>query len=308
MSDYSDDEFDIESPPPSPEVQNKVMDVPIISPDAPIGDLLALAKASMRGLQSELVQFDTSNLDDASLPSLSTSKNQGSEKGNKNSRLISPDPPMKPLRRDTWISATRGCGAETQQPKDSSQTTRSPPLAPGLSTEITKIRKKNAPAVSFAPPKHVERGVPKKVPPRKPVTKKSRREALARSKFHCLRPSDVDPVLQGRISRWGGDAVVEKAKIESNDVDLNGVSFAPPSAVDRVEVRERREKEPVTKRGKRIKEEREKGINREDENNGLFEFVPIDTAEFTRRPQGGKFGGAKRECLPVRFKDKVSIE
>jgi hypothetical protein len=57
-----------------------------------------------------------------------------------------------------------------------------PSSAPGLSSEITKIRKKNAPSISFAPPSHVDRVIPKKPRPKEPVTKKGKREARERER------------------------------------------------------------------------------------------------------------------------------
>jgi hypothetical protein len=51
-------------------------------------------------------------LDEASPPP-SPTENEGSI-GNKAARLVSPDPPLVPLRRDGWIAASRGCGEESK--------------------------------------------------------------------------------------------------------------------------------------------------------------------------------------------------
>ena len=50
----------------------------------------------------------------------------------------------------------------------------------------------------------------------------------------------------------------DKGADEGNNVDLHGVSFAPPSNIDKVVPRDPKPKEPITKRGKRLAEAREK--------------------------------------------------
>jgi hypothetical protein len=114
MSDTYSDDDDFESSPvqSSPEVVSGKSNIGIISPDAPISDLLAAAKASMASLKSELGDFDVSNLNEKSPPP-SPTENEGGI-GNAAVRLVSPDPPLAPLRRDGWIAASRGCGEESK--------------------------------------------------------------------------------------------------------------------------------------------------------------------------------------------------
>ena len=108
----SDDDFSSSPVSETPSITSGKSSSNIVSPNAPLHDLLLAAKASMASLKSELGDFDVSNLDEASPPP-SPTENEGSI-GNKAARLVSPDPPLVPLRRDGWIAASRGCGEESK--------------------------------------------------------------------------------------------------------------------------------------------------------------------------------------------------
>ena len=120
---------------------------------------------------------------------------------------------------------------------------------------------------------------------------------------HQMLLASLFAALKGNISRWGGETVpTKKAEQEGNDVDAHGVSFAPPPIVHKVIPRDPKPKEPITKRGKRLAEARERG--EEVEANALLNIVPIDTVEFTKASQAAKFSTAKRHCIPQCFADK----
>ena len=158
MSDYSDDD-DFEEPAPSLSSATTI-DVADPSDLQSLAAMMYKARAQMNEFKMGLDTIDISNLETESIAT--------PEALPPPTRLVTPStPPPRYADRSSWIKASRGEGQETrqevEQEGDSETKQRDP--APGLSTHVTVIRKR-APSVSFAPPKHVEKVVPKVPPPK----------------------------------------------------------------------------------------------------------------------------------------------
>lgn len=248
MSDnsYSDENFEEASPPASPtplgsELASK-------SELLSLQQLLAKARNTFSDLKENLHTMDTTNLDTESIPS------PVPKDANPRYALVTPSP--RKYDRDSWIKANRGEGQERKPTSEEERvvSTKTADPAPGLSTHVTVIRKK-APAVSFAPPSHVERVVPKVPPKKKPITKKGKREEWDARIAARREIREHDPALEGKMTAWRRASTdFREEQVGHNNVNLRGTSFAPPPDVDAIEVREKPEREPITKKGKRLKQ------------------------------------------------------
>mmetsp|Transcript_2882 Transcript_2882/g.5322 ORF Transcript_2882/g.5322 Transcript_2882/m.5322 type:complete len:1532 (+) Transcript_2882:12-4607(+) len=293
MDSYSDEEFeDAVSPSSSshssPQVASK-------SELESLQSLLDKARSTFFDLKENLGSMDTTNLETESIPSPVQKEAQN------RFALVTPSP--RKYDRDSWIKASRGEGQERKWTKeDEVQTsTKAADPAPGLSTHVTVIRKK-APAVSFAPPKHVEKVVPKVPPKKKPITKKGKREERDARIAARREIREHDPALEGKMTAWRRASTdFREPPPGHNNVNLRGTSFAPPPDVDKILPRDRPVREPITKKGKRLAQQAKDGVTPEET---LYTVEPIDTAEFTKRPQAAKFGTSKRSCIPQAFSEK----
>ena len=160
MSNYRDDD-DFDEVPPSPSNKSDMVNLESLQL------MMYKAKSTMGDFKLALQGMDTTNLDNESLASPEPSPAPV--------RLVTPStPPPRYADRSSWITASRGSGQESkhvESPKGDRTETKIRDPAPGLSTHVTVIRKKS-PSVSFAPPRHVEKVVPK-VPPSKQVRRPS---------------------------------------------------------------------------------------------------------------------------------------
>ena len=169
----------------------------------------------------------------------------------------------------------------------------------GLTPDIQLIRKAST-AVSFGP----------RLVEKQPDTKDrdgGRRSGRSRKASVA---SEHDPVKIGQISRWGGQTPASDGKSSSLAGGVNsnpsapGPVFGRPSHADPVVVRKRRERSPVTERGRRRKLEAEEGGEGAEESDTLYKIVPIDTADGgVKRDPGVSFSRSKRPCTSTLFKD-----
>jgi len=256
--------------------------------------LLARARSTMTELKTELdiddvdIDGDRVDIDNYDLSSPASSHHTAADKNNNlaSNLLQANTKPKIKYNRSSWITASQGEGKESKHvPSDDSINNLASEVVKnyGLTKDV-QLQRKAATAVSFAPPSHVERTV---IREKKKPDFRSKFDTRKRKKPAKSTPSDLDFARRGSIiSRWGSnadrratavDAVDEDEHDVANDGDLVGVDrnanktgtvFGRPAHVDPVEIRKPPEKEPITKRGKRLKEERDSNNNNNDESEG----------------------------------------
>ena len=289
----SDEEFQEEPPPPPPTAPmptssspppsgpSQTPSVPFSGPAAPtIQELLAQAKQTMTNLKSDLSLVDTSNLLTPSPPPTPPPTPPNPPKS------PSSPPSIPSSSRTSWLTSTRGCGVETTRPP-SPNPLPAPPNAPpppfkGLSSQVTLLRKGAPKGGSFAPPKHLDKTVPRDPPPKLPITKRGKR---------LLAAGPVDVTKVGPMSHW------EQDKDPLAVLAQKGTSFAPPAHVDKTVPLNPPPREPITLKSKRLL------AHPPPPTNTLITVTPSTQAQPSRRQPSHGFSSQPRHCAPQPFVD-----
>ena len=291
---------------------------PEVLPDS-LSDLRAMLEKARQGMNGLKEEMKVSEEADEATAADTESDKVVEENSSKGGRMGLENEPVRFERRDAWIEAGRGCGEETKREPEGvgigcvNVRDDRPGATQSLSADVCKTRKGRPPGVCIGRPSHVD-PVDVRVPrQREPLTKRGKR--LERERRDSAKERSKNSVRKERMSRWGGDGPPREEensslvhRDDSNQVDLRGTCFAPPRGVEKVVPRERREKEPVTERGKRLKQERERakedGESLEAGQMNLFEIVKSDCEEFKKGSRNINFGSEKRDCIPLPFKEK----